>query len=115
MKNITCILDNLAKSTRCFPEQRKSRHPKTKDYLQLNANARDFKIKEAGNFLDRCQLNTDEIHDFIYERCHDNKIVKIPQRRKNAVCQISEEEKLGMKIVLKMYFQQKRLKEFGML
>ena len=114
MKNITCILDNLVKSTRCFPEQRKTTHPKTNNYMRLNANARDFKIREAGNFLDRCKLNIDEIQDFIYERCHDNKIVKIPQRRKNAVCQISEEEKIGMKILLKIYFQQKRLKEFGM-
>ena len=82
--------------------------------MRLDTNARDFKIREAGNFLDRCKLNIDEIQDFIYERCHDNKIVKIPQRRKNAVCQISEEEKIGMKILLKIYFQQKRLKEFGM-
>ena len=76
---------------------------------------KSIQLKEAGAFLDRCKIDVGEIQDFVYERCQEDLVTKIPQRRKNAICERSEEERLGLKILLKKHIRTKRFEEFGMI
>ena len=113
MNKIACRLGNLAKSLRYFSDQRRNSNLKRKHYSK--AKMKSIQIKEAGAFLDRCKIDVGEIQDFVYERCREDLVTKIPQRRKNAICERSEEERLGLKILLKKHIRTKRFEEFGII
>ena len=68
---------------------------------------KSIKIKEAGAFMDRCKIDVG--------KSPENLVTKIPQRRKNAICERSEDERLGLKILLKKHIRTKRFAEFGII
>ena len=113
MSKIACRLGNLVKSLQYFSDQRRNSDLKRKHYSKEKM--KSIKIKEAGAFLDRCKIDVGEIQDFVYERGRENLVTKIPQRRKNAICERSEEERLGLKILLKKHIRTKRFEEFGII
>ena len=114
MDRIVDTLGCLAKRVPALPCKKRTKNFKRKRYIILQGRKRNDRSKEAKDFLERCKQN-EEIYDFVYERCNDDLVIKIPQRRKNAVCEISEDERIGMKILLKKSIRTERLKEFGIL
>lgn len=114
MDRIVDTLGCLVKRVPALPCKKRTKNFKRKRYIILQGRKRNDRSKEARDFLERCKQN-EEIYDFVYERCNDDLVIKIPQRRKNAVCEISEDERIGMKILLKKSIRTERLKEFGIL
>ena len=111
------IVDTLGCLVKRVPPllcKKRTKNFKRKRYIILQGRKRNDRSKEAKDFLERCKQN-EEIYDFVYERCNDDLVIKIPQRRKNAVCEISEDERIGMKILLKKSIRTERLQEFGIL